>query len=198
MLTLDSAALAQIQATARGVQWLVQLDFGTGTVRYTTHAVDITSGGYTWLGFGALVSVDGVRESEDAAPGDVTLGLSLVSTAMLAATVGNVENYRNRSARLSLQLMGAGFEPIGAPVARWAGYMNKVRVKRTTSPDGSSSGSIQMVCSRAGANRSRAGTGLRHTHAQHVARFAGDNGFEYIQTLVDRPADWLSKRFLQR
>jgi len=198
MLTLDSSAQAQIEASVRGVQWLVALDFASGMVRYTTNSVDITSGGYTWLGFGSLVAVDGVRESEDGAPGDVTLGLSLVSTAMLAAAIGNVENYRNRAARLSLQLIGSDFQPVGAPVARWAGYMNKVRIKRNTSKDGGSSGSIQMVCSRANANRSRAATGLRHTHAQHVERFAGDNGFGYIQTLIEKPAVWLTKRFQQR
>lgn len=198
MLALDGSAQAQIDASVRGVQWLVALDFVSGMVRYTTNAVDITSGGYTWQGFGSLVNVDGVRESEDGAPGDVTLGLSLVSTAMLAAAIGSVENYRNRAARLSLQLIGPNFQPVGAPVARWAGYMNKVRIKRSVSKDGGSSGSIEMVCSRAGANRSRSSTGLRHTHAQHIQRFAGDNGFEYIQTLVEKPALWLSKRFQQR
>lgn len=198
MLTLDSSAQTQIDANVRGVQWLVALDFASGMVRYTTNAVDITSGGYTWQGFGSLVGVDGVRESEDGATGDVTLSLSLVSTAMLAAAIGNVENYRNRSARLSLQLIGPSFQPVGAPVARWAGYMNKVRIKRSTSKDGGSSGSIQMVCSRAGAKRSRAATGLRHTHAQHILRFPGDNGFEYQQTLIEKPAVWLSKQFQQR
>lgn len=198
MLTLDTAAQTQLEAPIRGVQWLVELDFAGGVVRYTTHAVDITSGGYTWQGFGSLVSVDGVRESEDGAPGDVTLGLSLVSTAMLAAVIGNVENYRLRSARLYLQLIGEGFEPVGDPVARWAGYMNKVRVKRISSKTGSGGGAIEMVCSRAGANRSRSATGLRHTHAQHIVRHPGDNGFEYIQTLIDKSAVWLTKRFQQK
>lgn len=198
MLTLDTSAQSQIEANVRGVQWLVALDFTSGLVRYTTNAVDITSGGNTWSGFGSLVSVDGVRESEDGAPGDITLGLSLVSTAMLAAAIGNVENYRNRSARLYLQLIGPDFQPVGAAVARWAGYMSKVRIRRSASKDGSSNGKIEMICTRAGANRSRAATGLRHTHAQHVVRFPGDNGFEYVQTLVEKPAVWLTKRFQQR
>jgi len=198
MLTLDSSAQTQITANVRGVQWLVALDFASGMVRYTTNAVDIPSGGYTWQGFGSVVSVDGVRESEDGASGDVTLGLALTSTAMLAAAIGNVENYRNRSARLYLQLIGPDFQPVGAAVARWAGYMSKVRIRRSTSKDGSSTGKIEMICTRAGANRSRAATGLRHTHAQHILRFPGDNGFEYQQTLIEKPAVWLTKRFQQK
>ena len=198
MLTLDSSAQAQITANVRGVQWLVALDFASGMVRYTTNAVDIPSGGYTWQGFGSVVSVDGVRESEDGASGDVTLGLALTSTAMLAAAIGNVENYRNRSARLYLQLIGPDFQPVGAAVARWAGYMSKVRIRRSTSKDGSSTGKIEMICTRAGANRSRAATGLRHTHAQHILRFPGDNGFEYQQALIEKLAVWLTKRFQQK
>lgn len=198
MLTLDVSAQTQIEASTRGVQWLAALDFGTGMLRLTTHAVDITSGGFTWTGLGALVGVDTLRESEDGSAGDVVLSMSLASQAMLAAAIGNVENYRLRSARLYLQLIGDGYAPVGAPVARWAGVMNKVRVKRSTSKAGSSSGSIELVCSKAGANRSRAATGLRHTHAQHIVRFPGDNGFEYIQALIEKPAQWLSKRFQQR
>ena len=69
---------------------------------------------------------------------------------------------------------------------------------RDGTPGGSISGAIKLICSRSGANRARAGTGLRLTHAQQVARYPGDNGCEYIQTLVDKPAQWLSKRFQQR
>lgn len=198
MLTLDSSAQTQIEASVRGVQWLVELSFASGTVRYTTNAVDIDSGGYTWLGFGTVVTVGGVRESEDGNQGDVTLGLSLVNTAILAAAIGSVENYRGKRARLYLQLIGPTYQPVGAAVARWTGYMNKVRVRRSTSKDGGSSGAIELVCSRSGANRSRAATGLRHTHAQHIVRFPGDNGFEYVQTLIDKPAVWLTKRFQQK
>lgn len=199
MLTLDTAAQTQIEAAARGVQWLVQLDFGTGTLRYTTHAVDITSGGYTWLGLGQVMGVDTVREAEDGGATDVVLTCSLVSTALLASLSGNVENYRGRRARLYLQLLGEGYQPVGAPRARWSGVMNKVRVERSTGGQGGSSGgSIKMVCSRSGAGRARVGTGLRHTHAQHIARWSDDNGCEYIQTLVEKPAVWLSKQFQQR
>jgi hypothetical protein len=198
MLTFDASALAQATAPVRGVQWLVELGFTSGTVRYTTNALDITSGGYTWQGFGSLVSVGSMRETEDGSSGAVILGLAITSAGLLTAASGNVDNYRAKPARLYLQLIGETYQPVGAPVARWSGYMDKVRINRKPSKEGSGTGSIEMVCSRANANRSRAATGLRHTHAQHIRRFPGDNGFEYISTLIETPAVWLSKRFQER
>ncbi len=198
MLSFDTAGTTLLASSVRGVQWLVALEFGTGTVRYTTHAVDITSGGYTWAGYGGLVSVDTVREAEDGAAPDVVLGLSIVSVSMLAAATGSVANYRNKPASLYLQGIGETYQPVGAPVLRWKGYMNKVRIKRQTSKDGSSMGTIEMVCSKAGANRSRAASGLRLSHQQQVQRFPGDLGLEYVQKLLEQPAQWLSKRFQER
>lgn len=195
MLELDASAEAAALASVRGVQWLVELQFTTGTLRYTTHSVDVPSGGYTWLGFGSLVSVDVVRESEDGGVSDVVLGLSIVSTSLIAASMGNVESYRNQPVRLYLQLLGAGYEPVGAPVRRWTGVMNKVRIRRDAGRQGSAGGAIEMVCSKAGGSRIRTGTGLRHTHAQQQLRWPGDNGLQYVQALIEKPAVWLTKKF---
>ncbi len=197
MRALDGTALAAAAASVTGAQYLVDLDFASGALRYTTNAVPITALGYTWLAYGDLVGVEGLREAEDGATGDVVLSLSVVSQALLAASIGSVEGYRGRRARIYLQMVGATFQPAGAAVAIWSGYMDRVRVRRATG-DGPSSGSIEMVCTRSGANRARAGTGLRHTHQQQALRFAGDNGLQYVQTLIDTPAVWLTKAFQQR
>lgn len=195
MLDFDTAGDAALASSVRGAQWLVEMVFTSGTLRYTTHSVDIVAAGHTWLGYGNLVGVDIVRESEDGGAGDVVLSLSVVNAALIAASMGNVENYRNQPVRLYLQLIGSGYQPVGAPVRRWTGVMNKVRIRRDRGKTGSSTGAIEMVCSKAGGSRVRRGTGLRHTHAQHTARFAGDNGLEYIQTLIEKPAVWLTKKF---
>lgn len=197
MRTLDSTALAAAAATVAGAHYLVELDFASGMLRYTTNAVPITALGYTWLAYGDLVGVEGLREAEDGANGDVVLSLSVVSQALLAASIASAEGYRGRRARIYLQMVGETYQPAGAPVALWAGYMDRVRVRRTAG-EGASGGAIELVCTRSGANRARAGTGLRHTHQQQVLRFAGDNGLQYVQALIDTPAVWLSKAFQQR
>ena len=91
------------------------------------------------------------------------------------------------------------FKPAGAPVLRWMGYMDKIPISRTASPPegGPSSGRIELQCVRAGQARFRKEVGLRLTDAQQQQRFAGDLGLQYVQTLVETPSLWLSKRFQQ-
>lgn len=199
-LTVDGPASAALASSARGVAWLIELDFAIGTQAYTTAPVDVTSGGVTYQGFSTLADVSGVSESEDSADTKVTLGFSVVSQAVLAATIGSVESYRGNPARLYLQMFDAGFAPVGAKIKRWSGYMDKVAVNRTrSSPSGGDSlGRIELQCSRAGLARARNFKGLRLTNAQQQHRHPGDTGLRYVQTLLEQPSVWLSKRFQQQ
>lgn len=196
-LTLDGTASARIAAAVRGVAWLADLDFGTGTVYYTTAPQSLTANGHSYLGLGDLVGVSPLSESEDSNAEKIKLGFSLVNTAMLAATLGNVDNYRGRRARLWLQLYDEAFQPAGAPVQRWAGFMDRVTVERkpAAATGGASAGVINLECSRAGMARARNLTGLRLTDAQQQQRYPGDLGLQYMQTLIEQPSLWLSKRF---
>ena len=197
-LALDGTASARIAAPVRGVAWLVQLDFLPTALYYTTWPLTPPPiGGITYIGLGSLLEVGNVSESENTSAEQVTLSLSIVNTALLAATLGNVENYRGRSVRLYLQLFDETFQPAGAPVLRWAGTMQPVKVVRTPSDPsgGSSAGRVELPCARAGMARARNPMGLRLSHAQQQQRYPGDLGLEYVQTLVEQPSLWLSKRF---
>jgi hypothetical protein len=196
-LTLDGTASARISAVVRGVAWLVQLDFLPSTVYYTTAPQTLTIGGNTYLGLGDLAQVSTVQESEDTGADQVTLSFALVNPSMLAATLGNVENYRGRAARLYLQLFDEQFQPAGTPVLRWAGTMQPAKVTRTPSDPngGASEGRVELQCARAGMARARNPMGLRLSNAQQQQRYTGDVGLEYVQTLIEQPSLWLSKRF---
>lgn len=196
-LTLDATATARIAAGVRGVCWLVTLDFASGLLRYTNFPLSLTVGGYSYTGLGHLVEIGTIAESENTAAEQVTLTFTVVNQAMLAASLGNVEDYRGRAANIYLQLLDDTFQPAGAPVLRWSGRMQPVRVVRQAADPagGPSTGRIELPCARAGMDRARNATGLRLTHAQQIQRFPGDLGLEYVQTLLEQPALWISKRF---
>lgn len=198
-LTLDGTATARASAGVAGLQWLVQLDFQAGTQYLTTWPQTLNVAGQDYIGLGTLLDVSTVNESEDGAADRLTVSLSLVSTAMLAAVLGAVTSYRNRPARLYGQFIGDNLQPAGAAVLRWQGYMDRVVIPRSASPaeGGSSSGRIGLQCVRAGQARFRNATGLRLTDAQQQQRFPGDIGLQYVQTLVEVPTTWLSTRFQQ-
>jgi hypothetical protein len=162
-------------------------------------ALPVVSGGNTYTALGTLVDVSSVQESADSSTDQLTISLSVTNTAIFAAAMGDPTTYRNRQARLSLQLFDDTHQPAGAAVLRWQGYMSKLQIPRTpagTDGDGSS-GKIEMVCTRAGMARARNAAGLRLTDAQQQSRFPGDTGLRYVRTLLEHPALWLSKRFQQ-
>lgn len=199
-LALDGTASALIAAPVRGVAWLADLEFGTGPIYFTTAPLTIVANGHTYLGLGSLAEVSRLGESEDSNAEKLVLSFALVDLAMLAATLGNVENYRGRRVRLWLQLFDEQFQPAGAPVQRWGGFMDRVATDRKPAPatGGAGTGRLRLECSRAGMARARNASGLRLTDAQQQQRYPGDLGLSYLQTLIEQPSLWLSKRFQQQ
>jgi hypothetical protein len=196
----------QHQAPVAGIAWLAALHFGTGTLRFTTAPVTVAAGGHDWLGAGGLVSISPVAESEEVVADAVTLSLSIVDTALIAAALGSVENYRGRRVVLLAQLFNEAFVPVGEARQRWVGLMDRIEITRSAGEDGGGggaapgdpTGSINLRCSRTGIARMRNAQGLRMTHEQQLRRFPGDTGLRYVRALIERPALWLSKRFQER
>lgn len=193
MITIGGTS--QHQASVVGVAWLTELEFTTGTLRFTTAPVTIVSGGDTWLGIGTLGAVSSISESEEITAQEVTLSLSIVDSSMISAALGNVESYRGRKATIYLQLLDETFKPVGNKVRRWVGLMDRVSITRDSSEGGDSIGSIELRCTRAGIARMRNSPGMRLTNEQQLARFPGDTGLRYIRTLLEKPSLWLSKEF---
>lgn len=198
MLTLDGTASAQIVADVRGVPLLVELDFTTGTQYYTNWGDNLIVGGHTYIGVGDLVQIRGLSESDDLAARTLTFALGLVNSALLAAATGNANTYRRKAARIYLQLVDTTYQPVGAAVQRWAGYMDQVSIERSAPAsvvDQKGNGAILLKCSRAGVPMSRRSVGIRSTNQQQQILFPADRGFEYQQGLLEVPVLWLSKRF---
>lgn len=195
MINMGSTRHQQMVA---GVAWLAELDFTTSTVYVTTAPQSITTGGHTYLGLGALVSVANVNESASSSAEKITLALSVADTALLALAVGGVETYRGRAVRLYLQLFDEQFVPVASPVQRWSGVMDRVQINRRPAEPGSAgagTGSIELQCSRAGMARVRNYQGQRLSDVQQRIAYPGDTGLRYMLTLINKPQPWLTVAF---
>jgi hypothetical protein len=195
MISLGATALAALNSSARGGQWLVELDFVSGTVYFTTAAVPIVYGGNTYAAYGSVLSIASVSESEDVSNDKYAISF-WASQAMVAATLASVESYRGRLARLYWQVTDANAIPVDAPTHRFTGRMEPARiVHEPATKDRPARSRVEVSLSRSGVNRSRNYQGLRLTSAQQQSLFPGDRGLEYIPTLIEKPTQWLSKRF---
>lgn len=195
MLSTTTAQSNTLSATVRGAHWLIELQFTGGTQYLTTYPDNITVDTQVWTGLGQLIDAQSVSESEDSNAEEIVLKLSATNTAQLAATLGNVESYRGRRVRVYLVLFDENLALISGKVLRWSGYMQPVRVTRERDDDRGVIGVIELPCTRAGMDRARNAEGRRVTHQQQQLLYPGDRGLEMLQTLLEQPALWLSKRF---
>lgn len=199
MLTFDATALARAAASVRGACYLVEIDFASGTQRATNYSTDLTSGGNTYTRLGTNLQISALTESEDAAGQKIEISVSVADTSKLAMAVGPASEYRKKAVRIYLQLLDEVGNPAGAAVKRFAGYIDAVSIERKQpNKKGDAEnlgGTIKIRCSRAGQARSRHADGLRLTHAQQQVAYAGDNGYDGVATLVEKPTLWLSRRF---
>lgn len=202
MITIDTAAADILASPAAGEAYLIDLYFADGTYRLTTWTVDLarlTPEGVTatYTALGPQLAISQISASEDAGPGQVTLSIPL-APGMVSATLGSVESYRGRRARIRYQVMHPEtLQPIGAPVPLYVGEMQPVKVPRTSpsSVGGSVGGRIEMQLTRAGTSNARRKDGARLTDAQQQQRHPGDRGLEYVQALVRGETPWLTVAF---
>lgn len=194
MIDADANAVARLEARGKGLVYLVDMDFRTASVYFNTSSEPVAANGRTYIGAGSLVDFPGMKESEDSSNAKLVISISLVNQAMKAATIGDAGEYRLRPLRVYLQMMDEKFLPDGAPILRWRGYMDKIKVEKAK--EGSSmTGRIRMECVKPGLARARRYEGLRLTHQQHVIDNPTDRGLEYMQELINTPAPWLTVEF---
>ena len=203
---VDTATRNLLTSKARGVAWLVEASFVEADLTtpaplyWITWPENKTLGGKTYFGVGKLFEVGAVSESENISTEQISVSVTIVDSAMKALAIGQVERYRNRRIKLFLQAFNEKFQPVGAPVLRWSGFMDRVKIPRPRGTaregvSGASQGRIEMECSRAGGPRLRQLDGYRLTSAQQKSEFPGDLGCDYINELLEKPTLWLTKKF---
>ena len=195
-VTTDAAWNATAAAPALAVMYLIELAFTTSLLRVTNWPTNVTALGFQWLGLGVVSEVGELRESEDGQYQKLTVGLTQVQSSYLALALGSAETYQDKSAKIWVAIADANTLQIaGAPVLRFAGVMDMVRIER----DGESNIGKVLLDLQAGAYNVRSNpAALRMNQAQHSARRPGETGFRYITDLIGRPQVWLSKESQQR
>lgn len=189
-ITTNAGFDASAAAAAPGLLYLVELDFLGGTQYLTNWPTDVTVAAQVYSSM-ALGSVGELKESEDGQTQKVELSLNQVKASYLALALGNVANYQGRSVRICVALTDANLAITGAPVLRFGGWMNVVKIRRS----GENQGVITMECNTGGYDVRRNPAALRMNDSQHQVVRPGELGFVYVADLIGKPTAWLSKRF---
>lgn len=193
-LALHSAVETQIESAVYGVLYLVEMRFGTGTLRVTNYPKTITALSQTWTGLGALGGVSDLKESEDGRSQKVELTLSGVDSANKALALGSVSNYQNRAVLIYVGIMDSQFRVVANPVLRFSGFMDRVRIESEESEDGVMN-SVIMECQSGSYDPRGNPSSLRLNNAQHQAVHPGELGFEQVQGLIGKPQPYVTAKF---
>jgi len=121
--SLSGGMVTEFTAQEGVLVYLIELQFGSGTIYLTTASVDISWNAHTWTAIGGALAVDLLPETTDSRGGGVALSLSGVDQTILALILG--ETYRGRFAKIYLAAITAATGAVvSTPLTQFVGLMN--------------------------------------------------------------------------
>ena len=193
MAFFTPAQIALLSAGTVRLDLLFEFQFAAGTKRVWNGNTPLVSGGFTWQPmFGAGV-IEGLSMPIGTAAESVTFqmnGLPGRADSLLAEALAGTDDVIQRLVIVYLQLFGEDWQPVGAPIGIWWGFMQPPRVSRSEMTG--TEGAVQAVSTTAENaffNRSRPPYG-RYTDRDQQARAAGDKFFQFTPSLLFKRFDY--------
>lgn len=167
---------------------LVLFDFLGEPVRlWTGNGVLENVGGADWKGIGGLGAMSGLEQAVNGEAPDASFILSGIDAQIMRLARDEFEaKAKDRKVTVYLQFFGADDDqPLDAPYPIWAGRMHAPLFK--ISADGARE--ITLTAESLFTLRSRPNFAM-NTDRDQDRRFAGDRGFEFVATLVNKVVTW--------
>lgn len=176
--SMSAGMLAEVAKSLVRPVYLLELEFDSGTVRYTDAAMDIAWGGHTYERTAGLLSFSGVSETGDLLVNQIAVELAGADTSLAMAKV-LTDDFLDRPLRIYLALLDTSTAVITSPVKIFEGRMDAPGI--VDDPDtGTSTVTVRGTPAWADFGR-RPG---RHTNDEEQQfYFPGDKGFEFVSQL---------------
>jgi hypothetical protein len=169
---------------------LVEMQFGSGTVRLTDLPYDIVWNGNTWTGLGHLGSIEPVRES---AQSEAT-GLRFTLAGPIAAylSLALQEQLQGDPVLLYIAFFDGNQQIIADPVLEWSGRADSMTIQ-----DGDETSAISVSAESRYADFARPRI-RRFSDADQQAVYPGDRFFQFLPQMVEKTISWPSRQFFER
>lgn len=170
--------------------FLVLLDFVTTPKRIWTGAGKLTTGGHDWFGLGELGSITGLEQAVNGEAPETSFKLSGINSEIMNLARNEWEDEaKDRLIKVFIQFHNyeddRPLELFDEPFAVWAGRMQTPVFEM----QGPITRSITVAAESLFSLRSRPSFS-QYTDADQRARFAGDEGFEFVPTLLNKTVTW--------
>lgn len=182
MKSIGTSAVATFDSSAAKACAFVQLDFDSGTQRYTTLPYTTTWNGYTWTGTGSLASISEIRESEALVAAGVKIVLSGVPSALIALALS--ENIQSRDCTIWFAALGADNQVQDTPPIEFKGSVDNPEV---VIDQGACSITINVESKLADFARPKV---RRYNDADQQHEYPGDKFFEFVPQMAEKEIIW--------
>jgi hypothetical protein len=178
----DITAAVSAALNAANVPLLVftELQFASGTVRFTNASYTFTWNGHDWLGLGRMIGIDPVEERSDVQSTVIKLRLSGVPSDMISIALA--EHYQGLPCRIWVAPLDSDYRVIGSSLL-FSGKMDTMQVK-VSNP---ATITLTAVSKLADLERPRV---RRYNDADQQAEYPGDLGLQFVEQMVEKQLVW--------
>lgn len=180
--SLNRAAAQATDCRIRGA-WLLDLKFDSGHVRVNDSGADLSFGGNTFSGIGAMGTFDAIEESVEFVARGVRFELTGVDPGLIATTM--TEIYQGRPALLYCGMLDENHSFVDTPELFWSGYMDTMEIAREKLEC-----RIILQCEHRLRN---APPNSRFSDADQKARSSGDRFFDKLSFVAGYRNSWGGK-----
>jgi hypothetical protein len=186
---LSALQQTELQKAVTRTVYFVEMQFQSLTQYVCSANQTITWGGRDWIGLGTVGAISPIEESEGVESKALTFTLNLANASYLALAVGDVEEYRGRTAKLYFCPLDESFQLVGTPQQCWRGIMDLMAIGIE-----GEEGKVTLKCETSAYGLKRV-PALRLNAAQQKKKYPTDTGFDYLTDLIANPVVWLSAKF---
>ncbi len=179
--------VARFSTSPVRVALLAEFRFTAGTKRVWNGDTVLEAGGREWLPMHGAGGIDGLSAQSGTAAEAVTFtvsGLPNDAAGLLAEALAGTDDAVQQLVTVYLQLFSDDWQPAGAPIGIWWGFMQPPKVSRSEM-QGDEGGvqSVEMTAENAFFNRSRPPFG-RYTDRDQQQRSPGDRFLQFTSSLL--------------
>jgi hypothetical protein len=178
---LTSAVQTAIAGANVPLMIAVELAFDSGYVRVNNSGQNFVYGGNTFIGIGAMGSIDAIKEGGNLEAYGIALTLSGIDPGMIAMALG--ENCQGRACKVWLTFLDENYTILNDPLLPFDGRMDTMSIELGETAAVTVTAESRLI----DLERPRV---RRYNHEDQIAQFPSDKGLEFVALAVEHEVLW--------
>lgn len=159
----------------------VEMDFPSGFLRVNNSGQNFDWGGYTWIGVGALGSIDQITEASDLSAQGLGFSISGVPTEYISTALG--QKYQGRSCKVWFAPLDSNHQVIADPIGSFNYRMDTMDIELGQTATIRVSAESRLV------DWERNNVS-RYTDEEQQRLYPGDLGLQFVPQMAEKEIRW--------